>query len=100
MTIGPYTLEASELIASHLAVLTRTDDERHFLRTVYPSEPLLAEVSARLTHRYGWAHPLSALVHYIEGRIVEAGFRGELITKIICLMAMDEALSSIPPLYN
>jgi hypothetical protein len=38
LTIGPYTSEASELIASHLAVLTRTDNERHFLRTVYPSE--------------------------------------------------------------
>ena len=96
LTIGPYTLEAPELIASHLAVLTRTDDERHFLRTVYPSEPILAEVSARLTHNHGWAHPLSALVHYVQGGIVEAGFRGELITKIVCLMAMDEALKSIP----
>jgi len=96
LTIGPYTLEASELIASHLAVLTRTDDERHFLRTVYPSEPILAEVSARLTHNYGWANPLCALVHYVQGGIVEAGFKGELITKIVCLMAMDKALSQIP----
>jgi hypothetical protein len=46
LTIGPYTLEVSELIASHLAVLTRTDNERHFLRTVYPSEPILAQASA------------------------------------------------------
>jgi len=96
LTIGPYTLEASELIASHLAVLTRTDDERHFLRTVYPSEPILAEVSAGLTHEHGWASPLSALVHYVKGGIVDAGFRGELITKIVCLMAMDRALSQIP----
>lgn len=96
LTIGPYTAESSELIASHLAVLTRTDNERHFLRTVYPSEPVVAEVSARLTHAYGWTHPLSALVHYVKGGIVCAGFRGELITKIVCLMAMDDALSSIP----
>jgi hypothetical protein len=53
LTIGPYTLEASELIASRLVVLTRTDEERHFLRTVYPSEPILAEVSARLIPTYG-----------------------------------------------
>jgi hypothetical protein len=96
LTIGPYTLEASELIASHLAVLTRTDDQRHFLRTVYPSEPILAEVSAQLTDTHGWANPLSALVHYIRGGIVGAGFKGELITKIVCLMAMDKALSQIP----
>ena len=100
LTIDPYTLEASELIASHLAVLTRTDDERHFLRIIYPSEPILAEVSARLTHTYGWAHPLSALIHYVQGGIVDAGFKGELITKIVCLMAMDEALSSMPPQEN
>ena len=96
LTIGPYTLEALELIASHLAVLTRTDEERHFLRTVYSSEPIVAEVSARLTHTHGWANPLCALIHYVRGGIVEAGFRGELITKIVCLMAMDKALSRIP----
>ena len=95
LTIGPYASEASELITSHLAVLTRTDDERH-LRTVYPSEPILAEASARLTHIYGWASPLSALVHYVQGGIVEARFGGELITKIVCLIAMDNALSQIP----
>ena len=95
LTIGAYTLESSELSASHLAILTRTDNERHFLRTVYPSEPLVAEVSARLTHNNGWAHPLSALLHYVKGGIVCAGFKGELMTKIVCLMAMDETLSSI-----
>jgi hypothetical protein len=97
LTIGPYTSEASELIASHLAVLTRTDNERHFLRTVYPSEPVLAEASARLTNKDGWANPLSALIHYVHGGIVEAGFRGELLTKIVCLMAMDKALSQNDP---
>ena len=97
LTIGPYTSEASELIASHLAVLTRTDNERHFLRTVYPSEPILAEVSAQLTHANRWAYPLKALIHYVQGGIVEVGFRGELLTKIVCLMAMDKALSQIRP---
>ena len=92
LTIGPYTSEASELIASHLAVLTRTDSEHHFLRTVYPSEPILAEASARLTYGNGWAGPLSALVHYVRGGVVEAGFKGELLTKIVCLMAMDNVL--------
>src|SRR6202022_1574692 len=92
LTIGPYTSEASELIASHLAVLTRTDSENHFFRTLYPSEPILAEASARLTYGNGWAGPLSALVHYVRGGVVEAGFKGELLTKIVCLMAMDNVL--------
>jgi hypothetical protein len=100
LTIGPYTLEASELIASHLAVLTRTDNERDFLRTVYPSEPILAEASARLTNKHGWANPLNALIHYVHGGIVEVGFRGELLTKIVCLMAIDKALSQNDPLLT
>src|SRR6202011_951751 len=75
-----------------LAVLPRTDNGCHFLQTVYPSEPILAEVSAQLTYKYGWANPLSALIHYVHGGIVDAGFKGELMTKIVCLMAMDKAL--------
>lgn len=88
--------EASQLVASHLAVLTQTDKDRYFLRTIYPSEPLLAESSAELTHKYGWDLPLGALCEYVRSGVVEAGYRGELLTKIICLMAMDDALNSIP----
>ena len=95
LTIGPMSSEASQLIASHLAVLTQTDKNRHFLRTIYPSEPLLAEASAELTNDYGWALPLCALCEYVRSGIVEAGYRGELLTKIMCLMAMDNALNSI-----
>jgi hypothetical protein len=97
ITVGPSTVEASEFIASHLACLTHTDSERHFLRTVYPSEPILAQVSAQLTHKYGWDRPLLALHHYVQGGIVEGGYRGELLTKIVCLMAMDRALATITP---
>ena len=94
LTIGPYNVEAAELVASHLAVLSGTDDERHFLRTCYPSEPFLAEVSAICTRATGWHGPLRALSHYIMGGVVEAGFHGELLTKVTCLMAMDYLLNS------
>jgi hypothetical protein len=91
LTAGPYSLEASEIIASHMAVLMKTDEDRHFLRTAYPSEPILAEASASLTAEYGWGKPLRALHHFIQTGIVDAGFRGELLTKIVCLMAVDKA---------
>jgi hypothetical protein len=96
ITVGPSTVEASEVIASHLACLTRTDGNRHFLRIAYPSEPILAHVSAMLTRQFGWDSPLKALNYYVKGGIVEAGFRGELLTKIVCLIAMDKALATIP----
>jgi hypothetical protein len=53
LTIGPYNVEAAELVVSHLAVLGGTDDEGHFLRTYYPSEPFLAAVSALCTKSRG-----------------------------------------------
>jgi len=52
--------------------------------------------SVGATHTYVWANPFRALVHYVRGGIVEVGFKGELITKIICLTAMDKALNQIP----
>jgi hypothetical protein len=91
LTAGAYSIEASELIASHMAVLMRTDEHRHYLRMFYPSEPLLAEGAARLLLSYGWSQSLRALEHYVQTGVMDAGFRGELLTKIICLMAMDEA---------
>ena len=91
VTAGPTSHEAAELIASHLAVLMTTDENRHVLRTAYPSEPILAEASANLTSENGWGQPLRALSDYIKCGIVEGGFRGELLTKIVCLMAIDQA---------
>jgi hypothetical protein len=94
LTIGPSTRESSDLVASHLAIPTSIDEDRHFIRTAYPSEPVLAEASAKLTGEYGWFQPIRALSHFIRSGIVEAGFRGELLTKLICLMAMDRALKA------
>jgi hypothetical protein len=96
LTVGPYTVEAEELISSHLAVLIRTDTDRHFLRTAYPSEPIVAEASAYITSNIGWGLPLKALHHYVHTGIVGAGFRGELLSKILCLMAMDSTPKSLP----
>jgi hypothetical protein len=46
-----------------MAVLLRTDNDRHFVCTAYPSEPTLAEASAALTATHGWGRPLAALQH-------------------------------------
>jgi hypothetical protein len=94
LTTGPYTREAAEIVASHLAIVVSADHHRHFLSTTYPSEPLVAAASASLTYkRYGWANTLSALTTYVQTGIVDAGYRGELLTKILCLMAVDESMS-------
>ena len=90
LTVGPFSAEAVEMVSSHLAVLLRTDEDRHFLQTYYPSEPILAEASAVITKSIGWSYPLKALYHYLQNGIVTAGYRGELLSKVLCLMAMDD----------
>jgi hypothetical protein len=92
LTAGPFTSEAVQMVSSHLAVLLRTDKERHFLQTFYPSEPILAEASAAITKLIGWAPLVRALYDQIQNGIVSAGFRGELLTKVLLLMAMDDTL--------
>jgi hypothetical protein len=92
---GPFTTEAGELVASHLAILIDVKPDHSYLKTAYTSEPILAAVASRHIAHIGWHFPLNALCHYINSAVVSAGFRGELLTKIICLMTMDEVLESI-----
>lgn len=97
ITTGPYTREAAETVASHLAIVVSANHyHRHFLRTVYPSEPIVAAAAASLTMRMnGWTNTLCALTSYIQTGIVNGGFRGELLTKILCLMAVDESMRDV-----
>jgi hypothetical protein len=94
---GPSTIEAGELVASHLAVLVSAETEHPFLKIGYPSEPILATVAALHLQTTGWDRPLMALCNYIDLSVVDAGFRGELLTKVICLLTMDELLDALQP---
>ena len=91
LTVGPRVREAAEIIASHLAILMRTDTDRHFLRSAYPSEPVVAEASAQMTGEKGWGQVLKALYQNVQTGIVEGGFRGELLSKVLCLIAVDQS---------
>jgi len=97
LTVGPFTAEATRVVASHLAVLLSTDQDRHFLQTFYPSEPVLAEASAMITSEKGWVFALKSLVHLLQNGIVDAGYRGELLSKVLCLMAVDDSKKEPDP---
>jgi hypothetical protein len=100
ITADPWTREAEDLIASHLAVVVKNDHERQFNRIGYPSEPIVAQVAAHHTAEIGWARPLSALRDYVNSAVVSAGFCGELLTKIVCLMAADQVSKSSPACHT
>ena len=102
LTVGPFSTEAAEVVSNHLAIVLKTDHDRDFLRTYYPSEPILAEASAQCTSSIGWSYPLKALYHHLQDGIVDVGYREELLSKILCLMAMDETPKPFPeePVYD
>ena len=94
LIIGPFYAEAGELISSHMAVLLGIDG--HFLRTSYPSEPILAEASAHIMADVGWDNVLKALYYHVQNGIVNPSYRGELLSKVLCLMAMDDSPKPFP----
>ena len=89
LQIGSFCRDARELVASHMMFLEHVDDERLFTR--YLSEPILAEASARATAEHGWDAPLESLLSKILHGVVDAGFRGELVTKALLCIAMEDA---------
>ena len=64
-----------------MTVLLKLDEDRHFLRMMFSSEPILAEASARLTADNGWSQFLRALNHFIGSGIVDGGLQGRILDK-------------------
>jgi hypothetical protein len=88
---GPYVIATKELVASHMMTLERVGANHEHLETRYLSEPIMAEAAAQGTAKHGWAKPLEALVSEMRHGIVDRGFRGEFITKVLLCMAVEDA---------
>jgi hypothetical protein len=82
-----------ELCASHMAVCQFVYPNSERIIVNYPSEPVLAEASALITRSlplgFGFDKLLDFLIEEINNGAVEGGFRGELVAKIILLLARD-----------
>ena len=86
----------SDLIASHLMMLIRVDEDHTDLEAVYPSESILAAVSAEATGTYGWHVPLEKLNYMLSHGIMNKEYRGELIARILCLIASEDSVRPAP----
>jgi hypothetical protein len=91
LQVGSYCQDARELVASHMMSLEYVGHDHVELLTRYLSEPILAEASARVTGENGWARPLDYLTYKLQHGVVESGFRGEFVTKVILCLAMEDA---------
>ena len=70
-------------------------DDRRSIYVDYPSEPILAEAAASLMEKQSdYVTMLSILENSLKLSIVDTGYRGELVARLILLQFMDHWTSS------
>lgn len=82
------------LVASHMRIAYSAPHPREYIRSGYPSEPVLAEAAAQHMH----AHPddfsaLRILEDNIQGGLIDKGERGELVARLLVTLALDRAIN-------
>jgi hypothetical protein len=92
--VGSYVSLVRDLVASHLMMPLTLGDNNRQLQAVFPSEPIVAAVASSILAEKGWIQPLETLINLLQHGVVDKGFRGELITKVILCMGMETALQS------
>lgn len=83
----------SELVASHMRIAYSVPQSREYMRSGYPSEPILAEAAAQEMR----ANPeefsaLRIVEENITGGLIDRGERGELVARLLVTLALDRAV--------
>jgi len=110
------SLLAREAVSSHLRLLSAIDTYSGVVRTVTPSEPVVADAAAWLllwpepvpsasTSGNNWSQCLTLFAKYFLSRgMVDKGTKGELYARLMCILTRDYLLeetaqpqSKIPP---
>ncbi|KAG1732293.1 hypothetical protein EDB19DRAFT_1912133 [Suillus lakei] len=76
-------------VANHLRVCFSMTEDRSWVFTGYPSEPLLSCVAAILLHGVNLTDALGVLKAQVDSGIVETGQSGELASRLLLLLAKD-----------
>jgi hypothetical protein len=90
-------LQEQEQVEGHMRVCLRVEDGFESMKTVSPSEPILAEAAAAfMSGDYDFDVP-EALKSVLEGFSINPGDRGELVVLLLLCLARDMAVKkSIP----
>jgi hypothetical protein len=88
-------LEESNLVESHMRIAYSIPDHREYLRSGYPSEPLLAEAAAQQLWTWRMQNPFMAvetLTNILETGLLDRGELGELTGRQLLLDAYHRAV--------
>ncbi|KAF8581733.1 hypothetical protein K439DRAFT_199985 [Ramaria rubella] len=79
-----------EAVASHLRICITTTEDRSWRFTAYPSEPLLSHAAAEEMWRNSTlTNALAHLKTQLERGMIEKGKNGELVSRLLLLLAKD-----------
>ncbi|GBC10354.1 hypothetical protein RclHR1_09560008 [Rhizophagus clarus] len=100
LQVCPRIAEVEMLIASHMATAIGVSDNRTDLLCTYPSDPILASGALKdLIIEVGLEDCLDTLLEQFSRGVVEAGERGELVSRILFLEAYVRIMkiNQLPP---
>ena len=92
------------LVAQHMRTLYFVSADRESMVTGYFSEPVLVQAAAQLTNETSsevpsasnrWNMLLKVLLGSLKNGTVDAGFRGELVARVLLLLAWDKCCISM-----
>ena len=95
--VVPQGQVSQDLVAQHMRTLYHVSETRQSIISAYFSEPVLVQAAAQLTNEtsifsFGnsWEFLLRMLIQSLRNGMVDAGFRGELVARILLLLAWDK----------
>ena len=97
-----------ELVASHMQTIFSIPQQREYVHSGYPSEPILAEAAARQLHEWrtqgekfepGFAREPAALIlaQNIDDALLDRGEIGEAVGRMLLVLARDRAAFETVP---
>ncbi|CAG8831448.1 30742_t:CDS:1, partial [Racocetra persica] len=89
--IAPQSEYAPDLIANNMRLCIKVLEDRKYIVTAMPTEPVLAEASARIMNdpHISLTELINKLSEALKKGVVEAGYRGELTARLLLLNAWD-----------
>ena len=102
--VVPQCQLSHDLVSQHMRTLLYVAPDRESILTGYFSEPVLVQAAAQVTNladsNKRWSMLLKPLVHCLRNGMVNAGFRGELVARILLLLAWDKCFSCMDKLVS
>ncbi|GJE95213.1 hypothetical protein PsYK624_113940 [Phanerochaete sordida] len=82
---------AQDLVARHMLIVYSVPKHREYMRMGAPSEPLLAHIAAQVMNEYTEIDVVGALASAMKAGQIDKGQRGELVGRLLMILAHDKA---------